>query len=81
MSGVLADPSLELRDSEGNLIESNDNWQDDAEQAALITESGLAPESDLEAAMEVSLPPGSYTAILAGNNGTGVGIVEIYNKQ
>ena len=81
VSNVLADPTLELHDSDGALIKSDDNWQDDAAQAALLSASGLAPENSQEAALEVSLPPGAYTAILAGNNGTGVGIVEIYNKQ
>ncbi|MEO8440219.1 MAG: kelch repeat-containing protein, partial [Spartobacteria bacterium] len=81
LSNVLADPTLELHDGDGALIQSDDNWQDDAAQAALLSASGLAPENELEAAMEVSLPPGAYTAILAGNGGSGVGIVEIYNKQ
>ncbi|MEO6872138.1 MAG: hypothetical protein ABI233_07955 [Chthoniobacterales bacterium] len=78
---VLADPTLELRDSDGNLLKSDDNWQDDPDQAALITGSGLAPENTKEAALEVNLPPGNYTAILSGNGDTGVGIVEIYNKR
>ncbi|HEY3662902.1 MAG TPA: Ig-like domain-containing protein, partial [Chthoniobacterales bacterium] len=81
VTGALADPTLELRDSDGALVKSDDNWQDDPEQAAMINASGLAPENPLEAALEVNLPPGSYTAILAGNGGSGVGIVEIYNKQ
>ncbi len=81
VSGALADPTLELRDSDGALVKADDNWQDDSAQSALIAGSGLAPENPLEAALEVSLPPGSYTAILAGNGGSGVGIVEIYNKQ
>src|SRR5439155_23282059 len=33
----LADPTLELRDSNGTLIRSDDNWQDDPAQAALIS--------------------------------------------
>ncbi len=81
VSNVLADPTLELHDSNGTLLKANDNWQDDAAQAALLKASGLAPNNSQEAALEVSLSPGAYTAILAGNNGTGVGIVEIYNKQ
>lgn len=81
VTDALADPTLELRDSDGTLVKSDDNWQDKPAQAALITASGLAPENNLEAAIEVSLPPGTYTATLAGNGGTGVGIVEIYNKQ
>jgi hypothetical protein len=32
--------------------------------------------------MVVSLLPGAFTAILAGNNGgTGIGLVEIYNVR
>ena len=49
---------------------------------ALINASGIPPENDLEPAIEMSLTPGAYTAILRGNNGTsGLGIIEIYNKQ
>jgi hypothetical protein len=42
---------------------------------------GLAPTDRLEAAMIVSLPPGSYTAIVRGVNGTGIGLVEVYALQ
>jgi hypothetical protein len=43
--------------------------------------AGLAPTNDLESAMAATLPPGLYTAILAGvNNGTGVGLVEVYDR-
>ncbi len=79
LSNTLADPTLELRDGNGGLIRSNDNWQDDSNQAALISASGLAPASPLESAIAATLLPGNYTAIVAGkNNGTGIGAVEIY---
>ena len=39
---VLADPTLELRDANGALITTNDNWQDDPVSAALLTANGLA---------------------------------------
>lgn len=83
-SGVpnpLADPTLELYDSGGNLLLTNDNWRDDPAQEAELQAVGLAPTNDLESAMVVTLPPcASYTAILAGRNGgTGVGLVEIYD--
>jgi hypothetical protein len=79
LSGVLADPVLELRDSNGALLTSNDNWQDDPAQAALSVR-GLAPTNSLEAGVFAPLPPGAFTAILAGKNGgTGIGLVEIYN--
>jgi hypothetical protein len=76
----LADPTLELRDNNGALIRANDNWQDDASQAAQISSNGLAPANAQEAAIATSLLPGTYTAIVGGKNGgTGVGLVEVYN--
>jgi hypothetical protein len=79
--GVLADPTLELRDGQGGLIKQNDNWQDDPAQAALLTGASLGLGNPLESGIVATLPPNaSYTAILAGkNNGTGVGLVEIYD--
>jgi uncharacterized delta-60 repeat protein len=77
---ALADPTLELRDSNGTLLSANNNWQDNAVQAAELTAAGLAPTNNLEAAIATTLPPGLYTALLAGlNNGTGVGLVEVYD--
>jgi glucose/arabinose dehydrogenase len=79
LSNVLADPTLELHDGNGVLIQANDNWQDDPNQAAQISAAGLAPTNNLESAISTSLAPGGYTAIVAGkNNGTGVGLVEIF---
>ena len=82
LSNVLADPTLELRDSNGMLLIANDNWQDDPASAAQLTAHGLAPQDPLESGIFASLPPGAFTAILAGKNGgTGLGLVEIYNVQ
>jgi glucose/arabinose dehydrogenase len=81
LSNTLADPTLELRDSNGGLIRFDDNWQDDANQAAQITASGLAPTNSLESAISANLLPGNYTAIVGGKNGgTGIGVVEIYTN-
>jgi streptogramin lyase len=74
----LADPMLELHDGNGTLIGSNDNWKSD--QEAAIAATGLAPSSDAEAAILITLAPGGYTAIQSGKDGgTGVGLVEVYN--
>jgi len=82
VSNVLADPTLELRDGNGALVAFNDNWQDDPSQAAQLRAAGFAPRNDLESAIAMKLPPGTYTAIVAGKNGgTGVGMAEIYNLQ
>ncbi len=77
---VLADPTLELHDSNGALLISNDNWQDNPDQAAQLSTRGLALQDADESGILASLPPGAFTAILAGNDGgTGIGLVEIYN--
>jgi hypothetical protein len=78
---ALADPTLELRDGNGTLLIANNNWQDDPVQAAELTAAGLAPTNPLESGIAATLPPGLYTALLAGlNNGTGVGLVEVYDR-
>jgi hypothetical protein len=81
VTNALADPILELRDSNGALLASNNNWQDDPAQAAELTAAGLAPTNNLESGIAITIPPGPYTALLAGlNNGTGVGVVEVYDR-
>ena len=77
---VLADPTLEIRNSNGALVRANDNWMTDPAQRALIMAANLAPLNALESAIAEILPPGQYTALLAGvNNGTGNGLVEVYD--
>jgi hypothetical protein len=81
VSNTLPDPALELRDQNGVLLISNNDWQDDATQAADITAAGLAPSNTKESAIAATLPPGLYTALLSGlNNTTGVGLVEVYDR-
>jgi hypothetical protein len=78
---ALPDPTLELRDSHGALLASNNNWQDNPAQAAELIAAGLAPSNTLESAIATTLPAGSYTALLSGvNNGVGVGLVEVYDR-
>jgi hypothetical protein len=72
---------MELRDSNGALMRANNNWQDDSAQAAELTAAGLAPSNPLESGIAATLPPGLYTALLAGlNNASGVGLVEVYDR-
>lgn len=80
VTGVLADPSLELHDGEGNLIMTNDNWQEDGFQAMQIQTVNLAPPNPLESALTMTLNPGAYTVIVRGaHNRTGNGLVEVYD--
>jgi hypothetical protein len=81
VTNALADPTLELRDGNGALLVSDNNWQDNPAQAAELTATGLAPASNLESAIVATLPPGLYTALLSGmNNSSGVGLIEVYDR-
>jgi hypothetical protein len=76
----MEDPTLELRDGNGGLIEANDNWMDSPNKQAII-DSTIPPTNDLESAIVATLPGNnaSYTAILRGANGTtGIAVVELY---
>lgn len=78
VGNALGDPVLELRDKDGVLITSNDNWKDS--QQTEIEATGLAPTNDNESAILATLSPNSYTAIVRGSNDTiGVALVEVYN--
>jgi hypothetical protein len=78
VTGVLADPTLELHNGSGALLASNDNWKDTQQSAIMAT--GKAPPNDLESAILSTLAPGNYTAIVRGkNNTTGIGLVEVYD--
>jgi hypothetical protein len=78
---ALANPALELRDNNGALLMSNNDWQDDPAQAAELTSSGLAPTNPLESGIAITLGPGQYTALLMGQGATsGVGVIEVYDR-
>ena len=91
VAGALADPVLELHKTVNGvdtIVASDDNWQDDPAQKALIMATGLAPSNPLESALVETLAPvdpnvagsGQYTAIVSGKNGgTGVALMEVYD--
>jgi hypothetical protein len=77
VSGALLDPTLELHDSNGSVIE-NDDWRNT--QEADIIATTIPPSDHRESAILATLVPGNYTAIVRGkNNTTGIAIVEAYN--
>ena len=81
LSSVLANPTLDLRDSNGAIVRTNNDWQDDPVQAAMLTKLGLAPTNNLESGIVATLQPGSYTALLSGvDGGIGLGLVEVYDN-
>jgi Matrixin len=79
LSGTLSNPTLELHDSSGNLLASNDDWGSGT-QAAAISASGYQPSNAKESAIIATLASGSYTAIVRGvNDGTGIALVDAYD--
>lgn len=81
INGALQDPFLEIHDSNGGLLQSNNDWQED-QNASQVQAAGIAPKDPRESAIYMVLPPAAYTAIVKGvQNSTGIGLVEVYNLQ
>ncbi len=77
VADALLDPTLEVYDSNGDLLASNDNWR--SQQEAEILASTIPPTDDREAAIVSTLAPGAYSAVIRGaNDSTGVALVEVY---
>ena len=78
VAGVLADPTLELYDSRGTLLEQNNDWVSPLPNYVVV--SGLTPPQQAESLIAATLPPGGYTAVVRGANGsTGVALCELYD--
>ncbi len=83
LSGALSDPTLDLLDASGTVLNSNDDWGD-APNKRDITNSGFAPGNPAESAILTTLPVTSsgsgYTAVVHSATGTsGIGLVELYD--
>jgi len=81
--GKLENPTMELRDQNGGLVDANDDWVNSPNKQAIM-DSGVPPTNDLESAIVQTLPANgaSFTAIVRGVNGTtGIGVVEMYALQ
>jgi sugar lactone lactonase YvrE len=84
--GTLPDPQLTLQNpSTGAVYAQNTSWGGDSEIAATAASVGAfswtVPTSH-DSALLITLPPGSYTAGVAGTSGdTGVAIVEVYEVK
>ncbi len=82
INDALLDPTLQLVNGDGVTVGFNDNWADDAGQAAELQALNIAPTNAGESAVVITLPPGHYTAVVAGRGGgIGIGLVEIYAVQ
>ncbi len=80
VTGAVANPRLDLFDSAGRLIATNDDV------GAIVAGSELSripgvPTNALESALVVVLPPGNYTAQVSAASGTGVALLETYDLR
>ncbi len=81
VTGTLADPQLAIFNSSGTQTNQNDDWGGGAALAATFTSVGAfnLPAASKDAALSITLQPGSYTAQVSGiANSTGVALAEIY---
>ena len=87
VTGVLADPSLALYQSNGDgsstLVRSNTGWAGDAEIASIAAAVGAfswGPDATPDSAVLVTLSPGAYTVEVSGTSGdAGIALVEVYD--
>ena len=82
ISNPLANPTLQLFNSDGLSVGFNDDWQDDPDQAAQLQALNIAPTASTESGIVTILPPGLYTVVVVGQSGTtGVGLIEVFDVQ
>jgi uncharacterized delta-60 repeat protein len=79
IAGAVANPKLELFRGQ-TMINENDDWTDPAIAAAAARSGTFAlTAGSRDAALLVTLPPGTYTAQVSGVGGsTGVALIEVY---
>ncbi len=82
VTGTLADPRLDVFNASSTLVQSNDDWSGLPALTAAFAQAGafaLPSATSKDAAVLITLPPGSYTAQVSGVNATtGVALIEIY---
>jgi hypothetical protein len=76
VTGVLANPRLQLFDSGRRLIATNEDIGTVAAGSELASIPGV-PTNSVESALVVVLPPGNYTAMVSAATGTGVALLEV----
>jgi hypothetical protein len=83
--GLLSQPKLTLFDSLGNVLATNSGWGGASALAAAFGKVGAfpLPLQSADAALQVTLPPGTYTLQLddAGPGAGGTALVEAYDAS
>ena len=82
--GTLPDPVLKIFDKDNRVVASNDNWNEgtliaDLRSATAAVGGFALPENSKDAAIFITLDPGSYTVQIADSAGrSGVSLAEVY---
>lgn len=80
LPNTLADPALEVRDATGALVASNDDWEASLAPTFAAVGAFAWAAGSKDAALVVTLPPGTYSAIIRGAGAsTGVALAEVYD--
>jgi hypothetical protein len=83
VSGALANPQLKIFQGT-QLVAENNDWSVASNTSGIAgSAQGVGafalPANSQDAALLITLPPNAYTAQVSGvNNGTGVGLIEVY---
>lgn len=82
VSSVVANPQLRVFDSHGKVVSENDDWSGaDVSSTATAVGAFALPNGSHDAAMTVTLQPGSYSFQVMPNGGNGVAMAEIYDAD
>lgn len=80
--GVLSDPVLRVHDGTGALIEANSGWSTALAPAFATAGTFALPAGSKDAALQLSLAPGTYTATVGSVTGSlGVVLLEVFDLQ
>lgn len=86
LDGYLADPRLRLVNTgTGQVVATNEDWGDfgvaEPLRAAMTTSGAFPfPTDSLDAALLITLPPGTYSVVIDdANGGSGIAMAEVYD--
>ncbi len=83
VSTPLADPTVTITSSTGAIITSNNDWANSAGIAPLSAQVGAFPltPGSRDAAVQLSVAPGTYSALVGGATTAGTALIEIYDAE
>ncbi len=78
VNGALHQVRLQVFDRAGRAVTSNDRWSGELKASFARVGASMLPDNSGDAALQLSLAPGNYTAQVNGLGAKGIALVEIY---